>query len=61
MKKQPKEAFGIYLDGNILRIVHLRKDGAEFYLMGSDSIELENDWYKSDQAKANSASLSEDP
>ena len=55
MKKQPKEAFGIYQDANILRIVHLRKDGTEFYLMGSDSIELENDWYKSDQAKANSA------
>ncbi|MDD3097978.1 MAG: hypothetical protein PHU99_09690, partial [Candidatus Cloacimonetes bacterium] len=55
MKKLPKEAFGVYQDGNILRIVHLRKDGAEIYLMGSDSIDLETDWYKSDQAQANSA------
>ncbi|MDD4806481.1 MAG: hypothetical protein PHO35_06840, partial [Candidatus Cloacimonetes bacterium] len=55
MKKSAKEAFGIIQDGQIIRIVHLRKDGAETYLLGSDSMLLDADWYKSDQAKASSA------
>jgi len=54
MKKTPKEAYGIYQDGKIIRMVHLRKDGAETYLLGMDSIQLERDWYKSDQAIAGS-------
>nr|MDK2851608.1 hypothetical protein [Candidatus Cloacimonadota bacterium] len=49
MKKAPKEAYGIYQDGKIIRMVHLRKEGAETYLLGMDSIQLEQDWYKSDQ------------
>ena len=50
MKKTAKDAFGIYQDGQIIRMVHLRKDGAETYLIGVDSLSLERDWYKGDQA-----------
>ncbi|HOA29341.1 MAG TPA: hypothetical protein PKL34_04825, partial [Candidatus Cloacimonadota bacterium] len=57
MKKSAKEAFGIIQDGQIIRIVHLRKDGAETYLLGSDSMLLDADWYKGDQAKASSADV----
>jgi Tfp pilus assembly protein PilN len=55
MKKTPKEAFGIFQDGQIIRMVHLSKDGADTYLLGMDSIQLERDWYKSDEATAGSA------
>ncbi len=52
MKKSAKEAFGIYQDGQIIRIVHLRKDGAETFLLGVESLSLDRDWYKGDQAQA---------
>lgn len=55
MKKTAKDAFGIYQDGQIVRMVHLRKDGAETYLIGVDSLSLERDWYKGDQASASIA------
>ncbi|MCK9558065.1 MAG: hypothetical protein M0R50_08520 [Candidatus Cloacimonetes bacterium] len=55
MKKLPKEAFGIFQDGTILRIVHLRKEGDKIYLIKMDSTELDSDWYKGEQAKAGSA------
>ena len=54
MKRKPKEAFGIVQDGLTIRIVHLRKDESDTYLMGLDSIELESDWYKADQVIAGS-------
>ena len=54
MKRKPKEAFGIVQDGLTIRIVHLRKDESDTFLMGLDSIELESDWYKADQVIAGS-------
>ncbi|HRR00806.1 MAG TPA: hypothetical protein P5518_05735 [Candidatus Cloacimonas sp.] len=54
MKRKPKEAFGIVQDGLTIRIVHLRKDESDTYLMGLDGIELESDWYKADQVIAGS-------
>ena len=50
MKKAPKEVFGIYQDGQIIRMVHLRKDGAETFLLAVESLSLDSDWYKGDQA-----------
>lgn len=55
MKKTPKEAFGIIQDGQLIRMVHLSKDGADTYLLGMDSIQLERDWYKSEEVTAGSA------
>lgn len=52
MKKNPKEAFGIVQDGRTIRIVHLSRDGADTYLMGMDTIVLEKDWYKGEDASA---------
>lgn len=46
MKKNPKEAFGIFQDGESIRMVHLKKDGADTYLLGMDFLTLEKDWYK---------------
>ncbi|MCB5261237.1 MAG: hypothetical protein LHW64_05935 [Candidatus Cloacimonetes bacterium] len=55
MKKAPREAFGIYQDGQIVRMVHLRKEGTETYLLGVDSISLDKDWYKGDQGQTSVA------
>ena len=52
MKKNPKEAFGIHQDGMTIRMVHLKKEGGEAYLLGMDFLKLERDWYKGDQASA---------
>ena len=52
MKKSAKEAFGVFQDGQILRIVHLRRDQDQLYLLGMDSVQMEQDWYKGDQARA---------
>lgn len=46
MKKNPKESFGIVQDGHSIRIVHLKKDGKDTYLMGMDTLIMERDWYK---------------
>lgn len=46
MKKKPKEAFGIFQDGESIRMVHLKIDGADTYLLGMDFLTLNKDWYK---------------
>jgi len=46
MKKHPKQAFGIFHDGLVVRIVHLVRDGSDVYLQAVDHTELERYWYK---------------
>jgi len=46
MKKHPKQAFGIFHDGLVVRIVHLVRDGSDVYLQAADHTELDRYWYK---------------
>ncbi|MEN6444666.1 MAG: hypothetical protein ABFC98_01315 [Candidatus Cloacimonas sp.] len=54
MKKKAKEAYAIVQDGLFIRIVYLRKDESDTFLMGLDSLELDSDWYKVDHITAGS-------
>ena len=46
MKKHPKQAFGIFHDGLVVRIVHLVREGSEVYLQAVDHTDLDKYWYK---------------
>ena len=46
MKKHPKQAFGIFHDGLVVRIVHLSKEGDLIYLQAIDHTDLDKYWYK---------------
>lgn len=46
MRKHPKQAFGIYHDGLVVRMVHLVREGDGVYLQGVDHTDLEKYWYK---------------
>lgn len=46
MKKHPKQAFGIFHDGLVLRMVHLIREGNEVYLQAVDHTDLATYWYK---------------
>jgi Tfp pilus assembly protein PilN len=46
MRKHPKQAFGIYHDGLVVRMVHLVREGDSVYLQGVDHTDLDKYWYK---------------
>jgi Tfp pilus assembly protein PilN len=46
MRKHPKQAFGIYHDGLVVRMVHLVREGESVYLQGVDHTDLDKYWYK---------------
>lgn len=46
MKKHPKQAFGIFHDGLVVRLVHLVREAEDIYLQGVDHTDLDKYWYK---------------
>lgn len=46
MRKHPKQAFGIYHDGLVVRMVHLVREGESVFLQGVDHTDLDKYWYK---------------
>lgn len=46
MRKHPKQAFGIFHDGLVVRMVHLVHENGEVYLQAADHTDLDKYWYK---------------
>jgi Tfp pilus assembly protein PilN len=46
MRKHPRQAFGIFHDGLVVRMVHLVREGNEVYLQAVDHTDLDKYWYK---------------
>ncbi|HRX75956.1 MAG TPA: hypothetical protein P5342_00750 [Candidatus Cloacimonadota bacterium] len=46
MRKHPKQAFGIFHDGLVVRIAHLVREGNDVFLQAVDHTDLDKYWYK---------------